>query len=206
MAIVPFRKGGANVPIADGGTNADTAADARTNLGTVGVILKNTTPVGTGRTGVNFIEGTGITLTVLDDAGNNRVNVTIDAAAGFTSFVAASTTGSSGGTSLTVNPAATPAAVFVGGLIGPGPNFMANVGIGLGVATSLQWNSHNSTTTIGGNLAAGEMMVSSALANTWRITTFSSSNVTISRLGGGTDTFQLDAVGLGPRMLVLAAS
>jgi hypothetical protein len=44
-------------------------------------VKKNGTPVGT-RTAINFIEGTNITLGVVDDAGNDEVDVTIDAAGG----------------------------------------------------------------------------------------------------------------------------
>lgn len=45
------------------------------------VVKKAGTPVGT-RAGINFIEGTNVTLTVSDDAGNNEVDVTITAAGG----------------------------------------------------------------------------------------------------------------------------
>ena len=43
--------------------------------------LKIAAAIGT-RRGINLIEGTNVTLTVADDAGNDRVNVTIAAAAG----------------------------------------------------------------------------------------------------------------------------
>ena len=44
-------------------------------------VLKSAAAIGT-RRGINLIEGTNVTLTVADDAGNDRVNVTIAAAAG----------------------------------------------------------------------------------------------------------------------------
>ena len=44
-------------------------------------ILKSAAAIGT-RRGINLIEGTNVTLTMADDAGNDRVNITIAAAAG----------------------------------------------------------------------------------------------------------------------------
>jgi hypothetical protein len=44
-------------------------------------VLKSAAAIGT-RRGINLIEGTNVTLTVADDAGNDRVNVTIAASAG----------------------------------------------------------------------------------------------------------------------------
>ena len=44
-------------------------------------VLKSAAAIGT-RRGINLIEGTNVTLTLADDAGNDRVNVTIAASAG----------------------------------------------------------------------------------------------------------------------------
>jgi hypothetical protein len=44
-------------------------------------VLKSAAAIGT-RRGINLIEGTNVTLTMADDAGNDRVNITIAAAAG----------------------------------------------------------------------------------------------------------------------------
>ena len=44
-------------------------------------VLKSAASIGT-RRGINLIEGTNVTLTVADDAGNDRVNITIAASAG----------------------------------------------------------------------------------------------------------------------------
>lgn len=55
----------------------------------VEVAKNSAAPTGT-RSEINFIEGSNVTLTVVDDAGNNRVNVTVAASGGITDHTALS--------------------------------------------------------------------------------------------------------------------
>ena len=79
MAINPYRRGGDDVTVADGGTEASDAASARSNLN-VGITARKNSGAATSiRPQVNFIEGSNVTITITDDAGDDEIEVTIAA-------------------------------------------------------------------------------------------------------------------------------
>jgi hypothetical protein len=67
--------------LASGDLPAHTHAGTDITSAALHTVLKSAAAIGT-RRGINLIEGTNVTLTMADDAGNDRVNVTIAAAAG----------------------------------------------------------------------------------------------------------------------------
>ncbi len=90
MAINPHRKGGPDIPLEDGGTAASDAATALANIGggtvkaakraaTSGGALALDTPSSL-RGEIAFVEGPNTTVTVYEDAGNDRLVVEIAAA------------------------------------------------------------------------------------------------------------------------------
>lgn len=72
------------------------------------IIAKNGSDVGT-REKINFIEGTGVTLTIADDSPNNRVNVTINASSGSGTVTSVSVATANGFAGTVANATTTPA-------------------------------------------------------------------------------------------------
>jgi hypothetical protein len=55
-------------------------------MGYLRTIIKKASSIIGARRGINFIDGTGITITVVDDPANDEVDVTIDSAGGTASW------------------------------------------------------------------------------------------------------------------------
>jgi hypothetical protein len=138
MAINPHRKGGVDVPIEDGGTDASDASTALTNLGggtiktakrsaTSGSPLSVDNPSSL-RGEIAFVEGTDTAITVYEDAGADRLVVEISA----TSSMQVSLT-ASGGAVTSHNSGAlgfTPQFAFLGIHAAPWTNITVIVGTG----------------------------------------------------------------------------
>jgi len=85
-------------------TTNDTITNEDGSAITAGVDVAKNSAAATGtRPELNFIEGTNVTLTIADDSGNNRVNITITAAgAGLSTVSAQSDAGSATGTASSI--------------------------------------------------------------------------------------------------------